>query len=148
MRLLQTQPKLQLLRLLGRIAGGQNLEAEVACGSWCARRLVLGNLAEGHVGKDPEMFHTAEFDGWFRLLCRVSRPQINKTFFRASQRTVPIRRLAPSGFYLQGASRIPKTPHHVSSCSRTIQMLEPKRSNPIKPTLIRASSLTPCCIFG
>ena len=81
MRSLQTQPKLQLLCLLGRIAGGQDLKAEVACGSWCARRLVLGNLAEGHVGKDPEMFHTAEFDGWFRLLCRSSRSQINKTSF-------------------------------------------------------------------
>ena len=54
MRSLQTQPKLQLLRLLGRIAGGQDLEAKVACSSWRAGRLVLGNLAEGHVGKDPE----------------------------------------------------------------------------------------------
>ena len=55
MRSLQTQPKLQLLRLLGRIAGGQDLEAKVACSRWRAGRLVLGNLAEGHVGKDPEI---------------------------------------------------------------------------------------------
>ena len=68
--------KLQLLRLLGRIAGSQDLEAKVACGGWGARRLVLGNLAEGHVGKDPEIFRTAEFDGW---LLSPSMPKLWNT---------------------------------------------------------------------
>ena len=42
----------QLFGFLRGVAGGQDLEAKVAC---CGRRasgLVLGNLAEGHVGKD------------------------------------------------------------------------------------------------
>ena len=55
--------KMQLLRLLCRIAGGQDLEAEVARGGRRAGRLVLGNLAERHVGKDPEIFdRLADFD--------------------------------------------------------------------------------------
>ena len=36
--------------LLSWVAGGQDLEAEVARCGWGAGRLVLGNLAEGHVG--------------------------------------------------------------------------------------------------
>ena len=35
-----------------RVARRQDLEAEVARCGWGAARLVLGNLAEGHVGKD------------------------------------------------------------------------------------------------
>ena len=38
--------------LLSWVAGGQDLEAKVARCSWSAGRLVLGNLAEGHVGED------------------------------------------------------------------------------------------------
>ena len=38
--------------LLSWVAGGQDLEAEVARCGWGARRLVLGNFAEGHVGED------------------------------------------------------------------------------------------------
>ena len=42
----------QLFGLLSWVAGGQDLEAEVARCGWGAGRLVLGNLAEGHVGED------------------------------------------------------------------------------------------------
>ena len=42
----------ELLSLLSRVAGGQDLEAEVTCCSRRAGRLILGNLAERHVGKD------------------------------------------------------------------------------------------------
>ena len=42
----------QLFRLLSRVAGRQDLEAEVARCGWGAGRLVLRNLAEGHVGKN------------------------------------------------------------------------------------------------
>ena len=38
--------------LLSWVAGGQDLEAKVARCSWSAGRLILGNLAEGHVGED------------------------------------------------------------------------------------------------
>ena len=115
MRSLETQPKLQLLRLLGRIAGSQDLEAKVACGGWGARRLVLGNLAEGHVRKDPGIFHTAEVDGGFyRPLCRSSRLQ-TQNVFRTSQRTVPIRLLAPSGFPATRGISHPQNPHTLST---------------------------------
>ena len=42
----------ELLGLLSRVRGGQHLEAEVTRGSRSARGLVLGGLAEGHVGQD------------------------------------------------------------------------------------------------
>ena len=42
----------QLFGLLSWVAGGQDLEAEVARCGWRAGRLVLGNFAEGHVGED------------------------------------------------------------------------------------------------
>ena len=38
--------------MLSRVAGGQDLEAEVARCGWGAGRLVLRNLAECHVRKD------------------------------------------------------------------------------------------------
>ena len=47
-----SQLRRKLFRLLSRVAGSQDLEAEVARCGWGAGRLVLGNLAEGHVGKD------------------------------------------------------------------------------------------------
>ena len=46
----------KLFRLLSRVAGGQHLESEITCCSWCSGRLVLRNLAEGHVGQDPGSF--------------------------------------------------------------------------------------------
>ena len=42
----------ELLLLLGRVRGGQHLEAEVTRSSRSARRLVLRELAEGTVGND------------------------------------------------------------------------------------------------
>ena len=45
-------PRSELLGLLSRVRGGQHLEAEVTRGSRSARGLVLGGLAEGHVGQD------------------------------------------------------------------------------------------------
>ena len=47
-----SQLRRKLFRLLSWVAGGQDLEAEVARSGWGARRLVLGNLAKGHVGED------------------------------------------------------------------------------------------------
>ena len=42
----------EFLRFLSRVRRSQHLESKVACGSRSSRRLVLGNLAEGHVGQD------------------------------------------------------------------------------------------------
>ena len=42
----------QFFGLLCRIGWSQDLEAKVSSGSRCARRLILGNLAECHVGQD------------------------------------------------------------------------------------------------
>ena len=42
----------QFLGLLRRIGRSQDLEAKISSGSRCARRLILGNLAECHVGQD------------------------------------------------------------------------------------------------
>ena len=42
----------QFLSLLCGIGGSQDLEAKVSSGSRCAWRLILGNLAECHVGQD------------------------------------------------------------------------------------------------
>ena len=42
----------ELLGFLSRVGRSQDLESKVACGSRSSRRLVLGNLAEGHVGQD------------------------------------------------------------------------------------------------
>ena len=46
------QLRRQLFGLLSWVAGRQDLEAEVARCGWRAGRLVLGNLAEGHVRED------------------------------------------------------------------------------------------------
>ena len=42
----------KLLRFLGRVGWSQDLKAKVSRRSSCARRLILGNLAECHVGQD------------------------------------------------------------------------------------------------
>ena len=42
----------QFFGFLCRIGWSQDLEAKVSSGSRCARRLILGNLAECHVGQD------------------------------------------------------------------------------------------------
>ena len=42
----------ELLGFLSRVRSSQHLKSKVACGSRSSRRLVLGNLAEGHVCQD------------------------------------------------------------------------------------------------
>ena len=42
----------QFFGLLRRIGGSQDLESKVSRSSWCARRLILRNFAECHVGQD------------------------------------------------------------------------------------------------
>ena len=107
-------PKLQLLRLLGRIAGGQDLEAKVACSRWRAGRLVLGNLAEGHVGKDPENLPLPSAKHMnnlvlspdkmvfqnYRLPVLITRKKLVAPLLDKGQGSVPNRLPVPSGLQL------------------------------------------------
>ena len=77
--------------LLGRIRWSQDLEAEVSSGSRCARRLILRNLAECHVGQDlaptcrrhlgdccKSIWHVSKFEsgGWGQIAWELaSDPQ-------------------------------------------------------------------------
>ena len=93
--------------LLSRVAGGQDLEAEVARCGCGASRLILGNLAECHVGKNlsptcgrnfrdrcKTVWHVSELQpGRRRKVSRelASDPRMFKPMFRRSSRSSRIK---------------------------------------------------------
>ena len=136
LRVSQRQPEIQLLCLLGRIAGGQDLEAEVACSGRRAGRLVLGNLAECHVGKDPRIFRAAQQIKNSRLpfITILLKGRFKKKsamqVFLTDQGSVPIRPPAPLGLLLWQGPGILETDRTWTPSRRSDSLPLPTESQP------------------